>query len=199
MASSSDDILGDHHTTRVSSVCDRSIRLQGRPLNLIIHESVTSVLDPQSSAHIRLLPASARSNTGKKLFRALSRIPRPKGVSQRRSVPHQHFHAQGNQFNCSVSMDRTHGTRSRVSARCRRPCCVGLYHAVNFSAKTCRGGSRMSSNPNLRVPLELGRMLGSLVDLNLMALEPCSEWSAWHSCMSNLSPKPRAISQIRDK
>lgn len=42
-------------------------------------------------------------------------------------------------------------------------------------------------------------MLGSVVDLNLMSLEPCSEWSAWHSCMSNLSPKPRAISQIRDK
>lgn len=58
----------------------------GRPLNLTIRVSVTSVLDPQSSAHIRLLPVSARSNTGKKLFRALSRIPRPKGVSQRRSA-----------------------------------------------------------------------------------------------------------------
>lgn len=142
MASSSNNILGDHHTTRVSSVCDRSIRLQGRPFNLTIHVSVTSVLDPQSSAHIRLLPASARSNTGKKLFRALSRIPRPKGDQ----YPIGTFMLREINSIVPFPMDQTHGTRSRVRARCRRPCCVELYHAVNFSAKICRGGSRISSD-----------------------------------------------------
>lgn len=169
MASSSDDILGDHHTMRVSSVCDRSICIR---LQLQRHQL--------TFASFRYPRVQIREKNCSEPCRAF--------LSQKALANgDQHFHAQGNQFNCSVSMDQTHGTGSRVRARCRRPCCVELYHAVNFSAKTGRGGSRISSDLDVFVV----RISGYLWNLY--------EWFAWHSCMSNLSPKPRAISQIRDK